>query len=83
MKEVGFVELARAIRENTSLLSIDLSKNSLSQNVMHELFSSLADNYVICEVVVDMKIKNIPQNFSNHNLLTMYHTYLTRELIYL
>ena len=60
MKETGFIEIAKSLRENTSILSLDLSKNSLNQTVMHELFSSLADNYVICEVILDIKLKNLP-----------------------
>lgn len=60
MNQSGFVELARALRENHSLQKLDLSKNSLSQNTLAELFAALQDNFVLCELCVDIKHKATP-----------------------
>jgi hypothetical protein len=60
MKEGGFVELARSLRENHSLQRLDLSKNSLSQNTLAEFFQALQDNFVLCELRIDVKTKTMP-----------------------
>lgn len=41
MKDFGFIELAKSLKDNHSLVKLDLSKNSLSQSVLTELFTIL------------------------------------------
>ncbi len=65
MKEGGFVELARSLKENHSLQILDISKNSLSQNTLAEIFQALQDNFVLCELRVDVKTKTMP--FGSHH----------------
>jgi hypothetical protein len=60
MKEAGFVDLARALKENHSLQRLDLSRNSLSQATLSELFQAMQENFVLCEVCVDVKQKTMP-----------------------
>ena len=81
MKESGFIELARAIRESTSLVKIDLSKNSMTQAILQELFSSLSENYVLSEIRIDLKGKQLPFGFSSYTLLSMYDVFVTKESI--
>jgi len=60
MKETGYVELARSLKENYSLQVLDLSKNSLSQATMAEFFNALQENFVLSELRLDVKAKNMP-----------------------
>jgi Ran GTPase-activating protein (RanGAP) involved in mRNA processing and transport len=78
MKESGFIELAKAIRDNTSLVSIDISKNSMKANILYELCLSIADNYVISEIKLDLKGKALPFGFSTYTLMSMYDVYMSR-----
>eukprot|EP00347_Sterkiella_histriomuscorum_P012808 403367150 len=77
----GWIEFCKALRETQSLQSIDLSKNFLSAIVIQELLHSVIDNYVISEINIDIKGKNIPFGFSNNTLMSMFQIYLTKENI--
>lgn len=81
MKDTGFQELAKSVRESHSLEKLNLSKNSLSQQILSELFQSLTDNFVISEIIVDMKGKSIPFGFSHYTLMSMYEAYISKENI--
>ena len=81
MKDNGFIELFKALRENYSIQRLDLSKNALSSNIVHELFNALTENFVISEVKIDIKGKTLPYGFSNNILMSMYQVNLTRESI--
>ena len=83
MKEIGFIELAKSLKENYSIQKLDLSNNSLSQNILNELYAALAENYVISELKIDFKGKTMPFGFSNYILMSMYQVFLTRENIFL
>ena len=83
MKDIGFVELAKALRENHSLVKLDLSKNSLSHSVIQELLNSLSENYVISEIIIDAKGKSLPVGFSNSTLMSMYQIFIAREAVFL
>lgn len=81
MKESGFIELAKAIRESSSLVSLDITKNNLSTTALQELFLSLADNYVISETKIDLKGKSLPFGFSNYTLMSMFNVRINKEYI--
>ena len=86
MRETGFVELARSLRENHSLQVLDLSKNSLSQATMSEFFSALQDNYVLSELRIDVKAKTMPfgsqhQFSQSYTCMSMYQVTLNREAV--
>eukprot|EP00347_Sterkiella_histriomuscorum_P002760 403366908 len=83
MKDIGFIELARALRENTSLLKLDISKNSISSHVIAELFHSISENYVLSELIVDIKGSSLPTAFSSNQLMSTYKAYISRESVYL
>lgn len=86
MKETGYVELARSLKENYSLQILDLSKNSLSQATMAEFFNALQDNFVLSELRIDVKAKNMPFGSQNqfsqsYTCMSMYQVTLNREAV--
>jgi Ran GTPase-activating protein (RanGAP) involved in mRNA processing and transport len=86
MKETGYVELARSLKENHSLQFLDLSKNSLSQNTVAEFFNALQENYVLSELRLDVKAKTMPfgpqfQFSQSYTCMSMYQVTLNREAI--
>ncbi|CDW90123.1 UNKNOWN [Stylonychia lemnae] len=83
MKDIGYIEMFRAFKDNYSLISIDLSKNSLSATVIGELLQAIAENFVISEVIIDIKGKSLPSGFSTNTLMSMFQVYISREAVYL
>ena len=86
MKETGYVELARSLKENYSLQVLDLSKNSLSQATMAEFFNALQENFVLSELRLDVKAKNMPfgsqhQFSQSYTCMSMYQVTLNREAV--
>ncbi len=55
LKDTAFIEMFQALRDNHSILKLDLSKNSLSHAAISELLLALQDNFVISEVIIDIK----------------------------
>ena len=86
MKDAGYVELARSLKENHSLQILDLSKNSLSQNTVAEFFNAMQENYVLSELRLDVKAKTMPfgpqfQFSQSYTCMSMYQVTLNREAI--
>jgi hypothetical protein len=88
IKEAGFLEFLKALRDSESVVSLDLRRNSLSEGALGGLLSALAGNWVLSEVLIDLKSKQLPAaaavGFSQAQaLLSMYQTFVTREAVYL
>lgn len=83
LKEQGWLELAKALRDNTSLLKLDLSKNSFTAPSINELLLAIQDNYAICELILDVKGSSMPHNYATNQLLSMYQVFISREAVYL
>jgi len=77
----GWIDLCRALKETRTLQKLDLSKNSLSGQVMAELYQAIQDNFVISEVKIEIKGKSIPFGFSTYPLMSMYQLHLTQESV--
>lgn len=72
VKEGGFTDLADALQYNRTLMSLDLRQNVLKDSTISTLLKCLSDNFVLCEVQLDMFKKRIPKNFDSYPLLSMY-----------
>jgi Ran GTPase-activating protein (RanGAP) involved in mRNA processing and transport len=77
MKDTGIIEFAKALKESTSLIKLDFSKNNLSKDMIHELLLSIQENYVISEIIIELKGKSIPWGFSNNILSSMFEIYIS------
>ena len=76
----GFVELARSLRDNHSLQRLDLSKNALAPGTLAELFGAIQDNFVLCELRVDVKHKGTLVGPS-YTLMSMFQVSLAKEAV--
>ena len=72
IKDNSWIEFFRSLKESTSILKIDVRKNHLPLGVMLEITQALSENYVISEVLIDLKGKTIPFGFSSYFLQSMY-----------
>lgn len=85
-KDTGYHELARALRENTSLTSLDLRRNQIGEDNMSKLIAGLTENYVLLELKIDIPVKKdgwwtsaLSGNFSSFPLQSMYEFYISRD----
>jgi len=48
--------LARALKDNTSLTSLDLRRNQLGEENISKLIAGLSENYVLLELKIDIPL---------------------------
>lgn len=66
------IELARAIKENTSLVELDIHDNQISGPVLAKLMQAFAENYVLSTIKIEIQTKKVPDAFSCYPLQSMY-----------
>jgi len=62
----GYSELARAIKENNSLVELDIRHNFIPEHQIAKILNALADNYVLSELKLDIKTRRTPNGFSSY-----------------
>jgi len=67
----GYYELAKALRENTSLVELDLRHNLITEKELQSLFQALADNHVLSDLKIEVKQRKLPALFSSYPLQSM------------
>ena len=82
-KDTGYIDLAKALRENKSLVSLDLRENEIHDSSLQKIFEALENNFVLSEVKIDIKRKKVPISFSSYPLMSMYEFTTSLEDIYL
>ena len=82
-KDTCYVELAKAIKENRSIVELDMRDNDILETSIQRLFDSLRYNYVLTELKVDLKSRRMPSAFSCYALQSMYEFSLSIEEILL
>jgi hypothetical protein len=53
----------------------------MTSAMLSELFISLSENYVISEIIIDLKGKNMPFGFSNYTLTSMFEAFISKEAV--
>ena len=82
-KDMGYNELAKALKENRSLVELDLRENEILEQPAFKLFEALEHNYVLSVLKFDIRQKRLPQNFSSYALQAMYEFSMSMEDIML
>ena len=49
--------MARALKDNTSLTSLDLRRNQLGEENISKLIAGLNENYVLLELKIDIPLR--------------------------
>ena len=71
-KDAGYYDLAKAIRENKSLVELDLRDNQIPELPLQKLLEALDHNYVLSELKIDTKQRKMPEAFASYALQSMY-----------
>ena len=80
-ENTGYIELAKALKENTSLVELDLRKNSLSDKEISGIFAALSENFVLSDLKLEVRQRKLPVLFSSYPLQSMYEFYHSIENI--
>ena len=67
-KDTGYLDLAKALRENKSLVEIDLRDNEIIDSSSSKLLEALEHNFVLSNIRLEIKSKRMPINFSSYAL---------------
>ena len=51
----GYIELAKALRENTSLIELDLRHNGITDEQTSRILQALTENFVLSDLRLEMK----------------------------
>ena len=78
-KDTGYLDLAKALRENKSIVELDLRDNEIIESSTSKILEALEYNFVISDVKIDIKSKYMPANFSSYALQSMYEFTLSVE----
>ena len=82
-KDTGYLDLAKALKENKSIIEIDLRDNEILDSSSSKLLEALEHNYVLSNIRLDVKSKRMPNNFSSYALQSMYEFTLSIDDIQL
>ena len=52
-KDFGYMELAKTIRENKSIVELDLRDNQIPEQPMQKMLEALDHNFVLSELKLD------------------------------
>lgn len=63
-KDNSYFELAKALKENTSLVELDLRSNGINEQAMTKILQALEYNFVLSLLKVDINLRKIPTGFS-------------------
>ena len=64
----GYIELAKALRENTSLIELDLRHNGITDEQTQRILQALAENFVLIDLKLEVRQKRLPALFSSYPL---------------
>jgi hypothetical protein len=67
-KDSCLLELAKALKENTSLVELDIRNNLISGPMAAKLLQALGDNFVLSVLKMDIQLKKLPDGFSSYPL---------------
>ena len=51
----GYFELAKALKENTSLIELDLRHNGITDEQTARILQALAENFVLSDLKLEMR----------------------------
>ena len=71
-KDTGYLDLAKSLKENKSIVELDLRDNEIVDQSASKLLEALEHNFVLSHLRFDIKSKRMPNNFSSYALQTMY-----------
>ena len=80
-KDTGYIDLAKALKENKSIVELDLRDNEIIDTSAQKILEALEYNFVLSDVRFDVKQKRLPQNFSSYALQSMYEFTMSIEEI--
>jgi len=80
-KDTGFAELAKALKENRSIVELDLRDNEINELSVQKIFDALEHNFVLSTLKIDTKQKRMPKGFSSYALQSMYEFSISMEEI--
>ena len=53
-KDSGFQELAKAIKENHSILELDLRGNNINEQSIQKIFQCIQENFVLSDLKIEI-----------------------------
>lgn len=80
-KDTGYIEIAKALKENRSIVELDLRENEINESSLHKIFDALEHNFVLSTLRIDTKQKHMPKGFSSYALQSMYEFSISMEEI--
>jgi len=76
--EKGYLELAQALKINKSLEFLDIRGTHLSEEACKQMMHCLSENYVICEIKLDIRVQRLTTKFTTYPVHSMYEFYLDK-----
>ena len=59
-KDTGYQDLARSLRENKSIVEMDLRDNEIIESSSSKILEALEHNFVLSDIKLDIKSKRLP-----------------------
>lgn len=78
-KDTGYLDIAKALKENKSIVEIDLRDNEIIDSSSSKLLEALEHNFVLSNIRLEIKSKRMPMNFSSYALQSMYEFTMSIE----
>ena len=80
-KDTGYLDLAKSLSENKTIVELDMRDNQILENSVQKLLEALEYNFVLSDVKLDVNSKQMPLNFSSYALQSMYEFTMSSDEI--